>query len=437
MSELTRRNFLKLAGGSALGLGLAGCVAELPVNNHSGKRVVVVGGGFGGATAAKYLSRFDPNIQVTLVEPNPQYYTGPASNWVLGGLRTYQSIALNYEALHSRHGVQVVQDQVIGIDPTQRTVRLQKGDSLPYDRLIMAPGIDFRWQAIEGYDEKVSADMPHAWRGGPQLELLHKQLLAMKNGGLVVISIPAPPYSGMAAPYERASLIAHYLKQHKPKSKILLLDASDSFADETLFRAGWKTLYKYGKSKYGSSRGLIEWMPASKGGTLHSVSAKTRVLRSAAGTHWANVANVIPPQQAAAIAIKTGLSDASGWCPVNPRTWESRRIPGIHVIGDACYADPLPKTGFAANSAAKVCAAAVVALLNERAFDGPSWVNTSYSLIGPQYAISNAMVYKLDAQQRLIAVAGAGGPSAESNNKQLESVYADSWYQNLTADAFG
>src|SRR3990170_3955626 len=332
MSKLTRRDFLKFTGaaGAVSALGALG----LPVAARAGAnaRVVVIGGGFGGATCAKYLRRGDPGIAVTLVEPSTRFITCPFSNYVLGGFRTMASITHGYGALRKRHGVNVVHDTVTAIDPAGRKVTLKSGKVLAYDRLVVSPGIDFKWGAIEGYSEKAAGAMPHAWKAGPQTVLLRRKLEAMKNGGTFIMVAPPNPFRCPPGPYERASMVAHYFKRHKPRSKIIILDPKDDFSKKGLFLDDWAKVYP----------GMIEWVPGAKGGMVR----------------------VIPPQSAGAIAIKAGLADDKGWCPVNPMTFESKLHPGIHVIGDSAIAGALPKSGFAANSEAKIAAAAIVAQLN-------------------------------------------------------------------------
>ena len=337
MSKITRRDFIKLTGAGAATLALGYATSTRAAN---GPRVVVVGGGFGGATCAKYLKRADQNIQVTLVEPNTKFVTCPFSNYVIGGMRKIESITQSYDALRTKHGVNVVHDTVTAIDATGKKVTLKSGKTLPYDRLVVSPGIDFKWTAIAGYSEQAASVMPHAWKAGAQTTLLQQKLAAMKDGGLVVMVAPPNPFRCPPGPYERASIIAHYLKTHKPKSKIIILDPKDAFSKQGLFMAGWEKLYP----------GMIEWVPGAKGGEVVSVNTKTMVVEGKLDKYKAAVVNVIPPQTAGTIALKSGLADDKGWCPVDPKTFESKLHPGIHVIGDAAIAGALPKSGFAANS---------------------------------------------------------------------------------------
>ena len=294
---------------------------------------------------------------------------------------------------------------------------------------MLAPGIDIRWGALPGYDEPAAASLPHAWRAGEQTLLLRRQLEAMADGGLVVISAPANPFRCPPGPYERASLIAHYLKTKKPKSKLIVLDAKDAFSKQRLFQAAWAELYP----------GLLEWVPLSKGGKVISVDAATRTLVTDFTRHKADVANVIPPQKAGRIADVAGVTDRSGWCPIDPVTFESKLQPGIHVIGDAAIAGAMPKSAFAANSQAKTCAAAVARLVTGAVPSVPKLINTCYSLVAPDYGISVAGVYEPSSGQ-LAEVPGSGGVSATGApraTRAAEAVLAEAWFRTITGEVFG
>lgn len=428
MSSCSRRRFLQLVGvgGAAAASSIAFGHAVHPPGGKA-RRVVVIGGGFGGSTCARYLRHFDADLKVTLIHPSDTYTTCPFSNLVLGGERDLASITHSLSHLEHR-GVRLVHRWVESIDPDGHRVVLDDGSTVGYDRLVVSPGIDLRWDAVEGYDQAAQEAMPHAWRPGEQTLLLRRQLEAMPDGGVVVIAPPANPYRCPPGPYERASLIAHYLKYYKPRSKILILDAKDAFAKQGLFQAGWEALYP----------GMIEWVSGIEGGTVERVNPATGEVFAESGRYKGDVVNLIPPQQAGVIARNAGLADGSGWCPVNQQTFESRQVPHIHVIGDASIAGAMPKAGFAANSQAKVCAAAVVASL--RGFDPaqPSWSSTCYSLVGPEYGISVSAVYRLD-EGAIVASEGAGVSAAQVDDgvRQLEAVYARGWYDNITADMFG
>jgi len=430
-NTLSRRDFNKLllsgVAGSALG------IFGVSNNAHAfaaSKRVVVIGGGFGGAAAAKYLRKLDPSIKVTLVEPKAVFYTCPFSNWVLGGLKTMQDIAHNYEVLQSKYQVTVIADMATAIDVDKNQVTLKSGKVLGYDRLIVAPGIDFKYDAIEGYSESVAHSvMPHAWQAGAQTTLLHKQLLDMKDGGKVFIAAPANPFRCPPGPYERVSMIAHYLKEKKPLSKIVIFDAKDSFSKQGLFKKGWERFYP----------GMIEWRAASMGGKITKVDAATMMVTTEFGAEKGDVINIIPPQKAGKIAVDAGLTDGTGWCPINPVSFESTLHPGVHVIGDATIAGAMPKSGFAASSQGKVAAAAIVRLFQGRVPAPPSLVNTCYSLLAPNYAISVAGVYKL-AVGGIVEIKGSGGLTPiDASDDQLhqEAMFAEGWYQNISLDTWG
>lgn len=428
---ISRREFIK-TGGVLLASGLSGC-RKAGVKQQAKAHVVVIGGGFGGATAAKYIRQLDDSIKVTLIEPKRHYITCPASNWVLGGLRGMASLTFSYQQLATHYGIDVIHDRVTVVDAERRRVEISRGDRLHYDRLIMAPGIDFRWGKIEGYDADVSAYIPHAWQAGPQTLTLFNQVRAMPANGTIVISAPANPFRCPPGPYERASMLAYYCRQHKPQAKILIVDHKRGFSKQALFEQGWQQHYGYG-----TNQSLIEWQSIADNPVV-ALAAKRKTLQTDFGDHIkADVLNIIPPQKAGAIAHQAGLTDDSGWCPVEAISCESVLRPAIHVIGDAAIQQPVPKSAFAANSEAKVCALAVVNLLNQQEPLKPAWINTCYSLITPRHGISVAMVYKLNSAGEIAPVEGAGGVS-EHNDPQslyLESRYALDWYDSITGDSF-
>ena len=429
MSAIKRRDFVKL-------LGAAGAVPALAPRRSSaakGAHVVVVGGGFGGATAARYVKKFDPEIKVTLIEANKSYATCPGSNWVIGGLREMGLITHGYDTLAREHDITVVQGWVKHIDSGSGGVKLSSGEFIKYDRLIVSPGVDFRFDAIDGYDDEVSRKIPHAWKAGAQTIKLRNQLVEMRDGGLFIIAAPPNPFRCPPGPYERASMAAHFFSEFKPRSKILILDAKSKFSKQELFFQGWRELYGFE-----TNNSMIEWVGGAEG-EVKAVDANNKVVVAGEldDEHQGDVLNIIPPQQAGRIAQAARLTDDTGWCPVDHLTWESKRVKGIHVIGDAAIAAPLPKSGYAANSEAKVCAAAVVDLLNDREPHTPSWVNTCYSLIAPNYGISVAMVYELTGDGVVGKVEGAGGVTPEDGDHKLEAVFANSWYNNIVTDVFG
>ncbi|NOZ55129.1 MAG: FAD-dependent oxidoreductase [Gammaproteobacteria bacterium] len=431
-NKTSRRRFLQLSGSvlSAASLGM------WPLNliaGNSGKpttyRVVIVGGGFGGATCAKYIKLFDPSIDVTLVERDVRFVTCPFSNLVIGGLRDINSITHDYSVLKKKYGINVVQGDVVDIDAVKNTLLLKNGKSLPYDKAVVSPGIDFLWNSVEGYTEKDVDILPHAWKAGKQTIVLKSQIEAMPDGGVVVIVAPPNPFRCPPGPYERASLIAGYLKQYKPKSKVVILDAKQKFSKMPLFTQAWDTLYP----------GMIEWVAGTSGGRVTEIDVAKKTVFNELGDPIAGaVVNYIPHQAAGAIARKADLTDASGWCPVNQKTFESTKHKNIHVIGDSAVATPLPKSGYAANSEGKMCAAAIVSELNAAVMPDPSYSNTCYSLIGKNYGISVAAVYRYDGN-KIIKVKGSGGISpikADDSFRRAEALYTSSWYANITRDTF-
>jgi sulfide dehydrogenase [flavocytochrome c] flavoprotein subunit len=425
-TKFSRRQALAMLGGA----GAATLSFSMPaIAQGSAGRVVVVGGGFGGATAARYLKRGNPKLSVTLVEPAKRFYTCPFTNLYFGGLRTFEQEGHSFDDLR-RIGVQVVHERANDVDAKGKSVTLSGGRKLPYDKLVLSPGIDIRWNAIEGYDEAAAQLAPHAWQAGPQTTLLKKQLDSMPDGGLFIIAAPDNPFRCPPGPYERASMVAHYLKTKKPKSKLLILDAKDNFSKQGLFQDGWKKFYS----------GNLEWVPKSKDGRVVKVNAKTlEVETEFGGKHKAAVLNVIPPQKAGIIADKAGVTNKSGWVPVKPQTFESTQVADIYVVGDATIAAPMPKSGFCANAQGKVAAAAIVEALAGRPALTASWVNTCYSLIAPDYGISVAGVYTVDGD-KIVEVKGSGGVSpreAPESFRKLEADCGVGWYNAITQDTWG
>ncbi len=426
MKKLNRRDFIKLGGGSVVA-GTAGF--SIPnIALGASKKVVVIGGGAGGTIAAKYLRRADSSLEVTLIEKNDDYHSCFMSNEVIGGDRKIETIRHTYDGL-KKHGINVVKSKATGVDVDAKKVMTESGDSFSYDRLVVSPGISIKWGTLEGYDEAASEIMPHAWKAGSQTALLRKQLESMDDGGLVILTPPGNPFRCPPGPYERVCQIAHYLKHSKPKSKILILDAKDKFSKQALFMQGWKARYD----------GMIEWVPgADTGGGVTSVDSGSMTVSTDFDDYKGDVINVIPPQAAGKIAQVAGLTNDSGWCPVDLGTFESTIHAGIYVIGDASIAKGMPKSAYAANSQAKVCAAAIVASLNDHDMADPSYVNTCYSLIAPDYGISVAAVYRLaEDRSEISQVAGGLTPSdASPDALEREVQYAYSWYDNIIADMF-
>ena len=386
----------------------------------------MVGGGFAGATCARELKR--AGLNVTLVEPNATYTACPFSNGVLAGLRPLTAQQFGYDAI-KKDGIAIAQQNATRVDPQAKQVTLADGS---HARLRPAgagaghrPALrrPARLQRRSGANRCRTPGRPAS-----RPRCLRSQLEAMDDGGTVVIVAPANPFRCPPGPYERASLIAHYLKTQKPRSKLIILDAKDTFSKQKLFQDAWKALYPN-----------LEWVSLSSGGKVTEVDAKEKTLVTDFGRHKADVANVIPPQRAGLIAPLAGVADRSGWCPIDPVTFESKQQPGIHVIGDACIAGGMPKSAFSANAQAKVCAAAVASLLRGETPVQPKLINTCYSLVAPDYGISVAGVYR-PVNGVLTDVEGAGGVSpadAPASFRSLEATYADIWFQTITTEVFG
>jgi len=419
---MKRRDFIKLAGaGAAVGTlsGLAGCASTVPAK----ARVVVIGGGFGGATAAKYIRLWAPAVDVVLVERESAFVSCPISNLVLGGFSSMQEITTGYNGLR-QHGVQVVQDEAVGIDAAKKSVRLARGGDIAYERLVVSPGIDFNFGEIQGYEPAMQQGrVLHAWKAGAQTVELRRQLEGMRDGGVAILSIPAAPYRCPPGPYERACMIAAYLKQAKPRSKLLVLDANpDVTSKGGLFKAAWKDHYA----------GNLEYR-----GNAKVVAVEGGAVRTEFDTVRGEVLNVVPPQRAGDIALKAGLiTHNNRWCDVDWRSMESKKVPGIHVLGDATLSAPgMPKSGSMANNHAKIAAAAIVGALTGRgAGSDPKILNTCYSFVSQKEAIRVSSVHEWNAGQgTLIAVKGSGGVSAARS--EAEGTFAWNWARSIWADS--
>ena len=424
MKQLPRRDFLKLAGASA---ALAS-VSSLPgcATTPSKARVVVIGGGFGGATAAKYIRLWDPSIEVVLIERESNFISCPISNLVLAGYSNMQEISHSYEGLR-RHGVQVVRDEALAVDAARKTVRLARGGDISYERLVVSPGIDFNFGEIQGYEAAMnSGRVLHAWKAGAQTVALRRQLEQMRDGGVYILSIPLAPYRCPPGPYERASMVAAYLKQAKPRSKVLVLDANpDVTSKGGLFKAAWKDHYS----------GILEYRGNAK---AVGVDAAAMTVKLEVEDVKGDVLNVVPPHRAGNIAVQAGLITTNNrWCDVDWRTTESKAVPGVHVLGDATLSAPgMPKSGSMANNQAKLAAAAIVAQLNSRSANPQPIINTCYSFVSQKEAIRVSSVHQWDAgQSTLIAVKGSGGVS--SARSEDEGKFAWNWAHTIWADSVG
>jgi sulfide dehydrogenase [flavocytochrome c] flavoprotein chain len=421
LRQMTRRNVVR-------GIAAAATSAfPRPSIAQSAARIVVIGGGFGGASCARALRRLDPKWRVTLIEPNRIFVACPFSNEVIAGLRDIEAQQFGYDRI-AAEGVDVVAKAAVKIDPQARIVALADGTSLTYDRLVLAPGIDLKFDALPGYDEAAAAKMPHAWKAGEQTMLLRRQLEAMDDGGLVAIVAPPGPSRCPPAPYERASLIAHYLKASKPRSKILILDAKDAFPQQRLFENAWKELYP----------GMIERVSLSQGGRVTSVDPSTNTIVTDFGNYPAKVANVIPPQKAGRIAEIAGAVDNTGWCPIDPVSFASKLVPNTHVIGDACIGGGIPKSASSANAQGKACASAVANLLLGVAPAIPKLTGACYNTVAPGYAFSQVGIYQ--PRDGMFAEIEGGSTSPVDAAREVRAREADnaqSWYKTITADAFG
>ena len=412
---MKRRDFLKLAGAASL----AGCAGT----SHKA-RVVVVGGGFGGATAAKYLRLWDPVIEVILIERANLLTSCPISNLVLAGFSTMDEISHGYDGLR-RYGVQVVNDEVTAVDAGRKLVRLARGGDLSYDRLVMSPGIDFNFDEVQGYEAAMNAGrVLHAWKAGSQTVDLRRQLEQLRDGGIYVLSIPLAPYRCPPGPYERASMVAAYFKQAKPRSKVLVLDANPDVTSKAgLFKAAWKDLYP----------GILEYRGNSK---AIGVDAATMTVKLEVEDVKGDVLNVVPPHRAGDIAQKAGLITTNNrWCDIDWRSMESKVAPGIHVLGDATLSAPaMPKSASMANNHAKIAAAAIIEFLRGRTPAPVQIVNTCYSFVSQKEAIRVSSVHAWDDKDRTLkAVAGSGGVSAARS--EAEGIYAWNWARTIWADS--
>ena len=418
--RMTRRNVVA---------GIAASVASAlacPALAQSAARVVVIGGGFGGASCARALRRIDPRLEVTLIEPNRIFTACPFSNEVIAGLRNIEAQQFTYAKIIGE-GVRVIAQAAARVDADTRVIGLGDGSSLSYDRLVLAPGIELRFDALPGYTAAAAQKMPHAWQAGEQTELLRRQIEAMEDGGLIALAVPANPSRCPPAPYERASLIAHYLKSRKRRSKILILDAKDTFPLQRLFEDAWNEFYP----------GMIERISLSQGGRVTSVDPATNTIVTDFGNYTAQVVNVIPPQKAGRIAAIAGAVDNTGWCPIDAVTFASKLMPDMHVIGDACFGGTIPKSASAANAEGKACAEAVASLISGKSADARRLEGACYSAAAPGYAFSQSGVYQ--AREGTFAEEGLTTSPVDASRdlREREFVNAHSWYKNITADAFG
>ncbi|MBU0688351.1 MAG: NAD(P)/FAD-dependent oxidoreductase [Gammaproteobacteria bacterium] len=421
--SFSRRDLLKAGiAGIAIGSFPSLAFASSELVKKKGQRVVVVGGGFGGATAAKYLRKWSNNkIEVVLVERNTSFISCPMSNTVLGGSRKIEDLTMSYDTLQKKYGVKLVKGEVTAIDPDKKTVMLADGH-LSYDRLIVSPGVDFMFDKVEGLDAQVASEsIPHAWKAGAQTVLLRKQLEQMADGGVFALAIPKGPYRCPPGPYERACQVASYLKEHKPKSKVLVLDANpDIVSKKGLFMAAWNELYP----------GMVEYRPNSM---VMGVDVASKTAKTEFEDVKADVLNVIPPMRSGVVADMAGLANVDArWCGVDFLSYESKVHQNIHVIGDAVSA-ALPKSGHMATSQAKICAAAIIEMMSGKQPDqAPIIANTCYSMVSSDEAMHVANVYHFNAEKMAMVSAEGGGVSAKRS--EMEGAFAGYWLKNILND---
>ena len=422
MMPMKRRDFLKAGAAAGAMASLYGCAGGGKASGH----VVVVGGGYGGATVAKYLRMWsEGSVQVTLIERNPAFISCPISNLVIGGTKTMADITVSYDGLKNKWGVRLIRDEVVAVDAGKRTISLKAGGAMAYDRLVLSPGVDFLWDQVPGLNNpEAQGKILHAWKAGPQTVALRKQLEDMKDGGTYAIAIPRAPYRCPPGPYERACLVADYFKKSKPRSKVVILDANeDVVSKKGLFVKAWDELYK----------GALEYRPNSE---VKDVDVRTGTAVLEFDKFKADVLNVIPPHRAGDIAARSGLRLINNrWVDINWLSMESNNTPGIHVLGDAIFPAPtMPKSGHIANQHGKLAAAAILNLLSgQEPNPDPLVMNTCYSFVDSKSAIHVSSVHRYDPATRVVQpVKGAGGVSAARN--EMEGVFALGWAKNVWAD---
>ena len=445
-----RRRFLAATLGLLSAAALPAWVR--PAGENAKAHVVIAGGGVGGCTAAKYLKLFDPALRVTVVERNPIYLRPYGSSEVLTQHVTMDDLEVSYDDLRRRYGIEFVIDTITGYDPQARTLSTAGGQSIAYDRLIVSPGIQLVYEAYAGLTEEVAnREIPAAWIPGPQTALLARQLQGMRQGGTFVVAAPPNPYRCPPGPYERAALAVEWLRPRNPRAKVIILDPRDSFVTDETMLLGWNRLYGFNLPEDYRQRlaqkvevteyaqpGMLSWVRGQDGGRLIAVDPQRGTVECEADTLAADVINVIPPQKAGALAMTLGLADGTGWCPVERRTFASSLQPQVYVIGDASIADAMPKSGFAANTQAKVVAQAIVADLAGQPAPEPVWENTCYALAGSDYGLFVADVFRLvDGKIARVNTSGRYLPlDASPMQIKLAARYQQTWLRTFTADCF-
>ncbi len=453
MSALNPTRRQMLASSVMLGASLAlPAWAQTAGKSAKGARILIIGGGVGGATAAKYLKLFDPTLQVTVVEKNRTYIRPYGSSEVLNQHTSMAELNVSYDVLASRYGIQFVFDAVTGFDPVARTVSTAGKLKLGYDRLIVSPGIELLYDAYAGYSEQVAnTTVPSGWIPGAQTALLAKQLQGMRQGGTFVLAAPPNPYRCPPGPYERPALMAEWLSQHNPTAKVIIVDPKDSFVTDETMMLGWNRLYNFNlpedyvkkmsplvEVKHHATPGMLSWVRGKDGGRTLRIDAKKMTIETEAEVIKADVINVIPPMRAGKIAATLGLTDKSGWCPVGRRDFASELHPHVHVIGDACVADAMPKSGFSANNQAKVVARAIIESLAGRPAPEPLMENTCYALAGKDYGLFVADVFKV-VDGKIARINGKARYlplNASAAQIKLGARYQQAWLRTFTQDCF-
>ncbi len=430
MTQMTRRTFGKLT--TAAGMSAAGAISMPSIATaEPGARIVIVGGGPGGATVALQLKQAAPDLQITLIDSRPVHTTCFYSNLYLGGFRSFPSLVQSFDGLKAL-GIRVLTETATEIDTVKKQVKFARGRAQPYDRLVLSPGISLKYDAIDGYSKDAAEIMPHAWQAGPQTQLLKRQIAAMNNGGTVVISAPALPYRCPPAPYERACMIAHYMKTHKPKSKLILLDAKRAFTKQAIFEEAFATLYK----------NQIELVLTDEidDNAVVRIDTDTREVVTKSGRKIiADVANIIPPQRAGDIAVSAGCTDGD-WCPVKLDSFRSAKVEDVYVLGDAAIANDMPKSAFSANSQGLVVAADILADVAGKTRSPARYHNTCWSMVGPDNSAKIGATYipvTKDGKSGLIAsesfVSKTGETAVLRRQNHLEGA---AWYDSLTKQIY-
>lgn len=435
-------------------LGLLAVLAAPTLAFASDKaKIVIIGGGVGGATAAKYLKLFNPSLQVTVIEKNPVYIRPYGSSEVLNQHVAMDDLNVTYDALKNKYGIKFIFDTVTGLDSNTRVISTAGKKKISYDKLVVSPGIELVYDAYEGYTESIAnTKIPSGWIPGEQTRLLAKQLQGMRQGGTFVLAAPPNPYRCPPGPYERAALMTEWFAKHNPTAKVIIVDPKDSFVTDETMMLGWNRLYKFNlpedyvkkmskdvEIKNHSGTSMLSWVRAKDGGRTLKIDAKNMRIETEAESIKADVINVIPPMRAGKVAKTLGLSDSTGFCPIERRNFASSLIPNVYVIGDASIADAMPKSGFSANTQAKVVAKAIVEELAGRVAPEPLWENTCYALAGKDYGLFVADVFKILEDGKIGRINGKARYlplNASPAQIKLGARYQQAWLRTFTADCF-